>query len=42
MSFMTIPFVEVEVRLGTINTNKAFDSSVNKEYFQKIHSIYLR
>ena len=33
--FMVIPFVEVEIRLGTITRNN-FDSSVDKKYFEKI------
>ena len=37
---MTIPEVEIEVRLGSINKfktgNQSFDSSVDKSYFEKI------
>ncbi len=32
--FMVLPFVEIEIRLGTIG--KTFDSSVDKKYFEKI------
>ena len=33
--FLVLPFVEIEIRLGTIMKNK-FDSSVDKKYFEKI------
>jgi len=33
--FIVLPFVEIEVRLGTI-TKQHFDSSVDKKYFEKI------
>jgi hypothetical protein len=32
--FMVLPFVEIEIRLGTIG--KTFDSSIDKKYFEKI------
>jgi hypothetical protein len=32
--FMVVPFVEIEIRLGTIGKN--FDSSIDKKYFEKI------
>ena len=32
---MVLPFVEIEIRLGTLKKNK-FDSSVDKLYFEKI------
>ena len=32
--FMVVPFVEIEIRLGTIG--KTFDSSIDKKYFEKI------
>ena len=32
--YMVLPFVEIEIRLGTIG--KTFDSSVDKKYFEKI------
>lgn len=35
--YLLLPFVEIEVRLGTINTKK-FDSSVDKNHFEKIKS----
>jgi len=33
--FMVLPFVEIELRLGTITRNK-FDPNVDKKYFEKI------
>ena len=33
--FMVVPFVEIEIRLGTIGKSK-FDSSIDKKYFEKI------
>ena len=33
--FMVLPFVEIELRLGTISKNK-FDPNVDKKYFEKI------
>jgi len=33
--YLVLPFVEIELRLGTILKNK-FDSSVDKKYFEKI------
>lgn len=33
--FMVLPFVEIELRLGTISRNK-FDPNVDKKYFEKI------
>jgi hypothetical protein len=33
--FLLLPFVEIEVRLGTYN-GKKFDSNVDKRYFEKI------
>jgi len=33
--YLLLPFVEIEVRLGTIN-GKKFDSSVDKNHFEKI------
>jgi hypothetical protein len=33
--FLVLPFVEIEIRLGTQNGNK-FDSSVDRVYFEKI------
>jgi len=33
--FMVLPFVEIEVRLGTLRKNK-FDSCVDRKYFEKI------
>jgi hypothetical protein len=35
--FLTLPFVEVEIRLGT--NQKHFDSSVDKRYFEKLLSV---
>ena len=35
-SYLRIPFVEIEIRLGTIDINKNFDSNVDKNYFEKI------
>jgi hypothetical protein len=35
--YLTLPFVEVEVRFGTFNNNK-FDSGVDINYFKKINS----
>ena len=32
--FMVLPFVEIEIRLGTLG--KTFDSSIDKKYFEKI------
>jgi hypothetical protein len=34
-TFVVLPFVEIEIRLGTITKNH-FDSSVDKKYFEKI------
>lgn len=34
-SYLRIPFVEIEVRLGTFTGNK-FDSSVDRKYFEYI------
>ena len=34
-SYLVLPFVEIEIRLGTLKKNK-FDSSVDKSYFEKI------
>ena len=34
-NFLTIPEVEIEVRLGSFN-NKKFDSSIDKDYFNKL------
>jgi len=33
--FMVLPFVEIEIRLGTLRKNK-FDSCVDRKYFEKI------
>jgi hypothetical protein len=33
--YIVIPFVEIEIRLGTMLKNK-FDSSIDKKYFEKI------
>ena len=33
--FLVLPFVEIEIRLGTILKNK-FDPSIDKKYFEKI------
>ena len=33
--FLVLPFVEIEIRLGTIGKSR-FDSSVDKKYFEKI------
>jgi hypothetical protein len=33
--YMVLPFVELEIRLGTI-LRERFDSSVDKKYFEKI------
>jgi len=38
-SYMTIPEVEIEIRLGCLNFNK-FDSSIDKTYFEKILSSF--
>jgi len=38
MNLLLLPFVEIEVRFGTINNNK-FDSSIDKNYFNKILGI---
>ena len=35
--YIVIPFVEIEIRLGTLNNN-CFDSSVDKLYFRTINS----
>ena len=35
MSYLTLPFVEIEVRLGT-QTQSKFDSCVDKKYFNEI------
>jgi hypothetical protein len=35
--YLTLPFVEIEVRFGTFNNNK-FDSEVDINYFKKINS----
>jgi hypothetical protein len=35
--FTVLPFVEIEIRLGTQNKNH-FDSSVDKRYFEKINT----
>jgi len=38
--FLIIPFVEIEIRLGTYN-GKTFDSNIDKRYFEKIQeSLY--
>ncbi len=34
-NYIVIPFVEIEIRLGTMLKNK-FDSSIDKKYFEKI------
>jgi hypothetical protein len=36
--FTVLPFVEIEIRLGTQNKNH-FDSSVDKRYFEKINTV---
>ena len=36
--YLTLPFVELEVRLGTFN-GKKFDSSIDKKYFEKIKDV---
>ena len=36
--FTVLPFVEIEIRLGTQNVNK-FDSCVDKKYFEKINGV---
>jgi hypothetical protein len=36
--YLLIPFVEVEIRFGTININK-FDSCIDKNYFEKIKNV---
>ena len=36
--FLFMPFIEIEVRLGTILSGKKFDSNVDKKYFDKILS----
>ena len=33
--FLVLPFVEIEIRLGTILKN-SFGSSIDKKYFEKI------
>ena len=33
--FLVLPFVEIEIRLGTISRSK-FDTSIDKKYFEKI------
>jgi len=33
--YLLLPFVEIEIRLGTVN-GKTFDSSIDKKYFEKI------
>ena len=35
VDYIVIPFVEIEIRLGTMLKNK-FDSSIDKKYFEKI------
>ena len=35
MSYLTLPFVEIEIRLGTQTANK-FDSCIDHKYFKKI------
>ena len=37
-NYLTLPFVEIEVRFGTFN-GKKFDSSIDKKYFEKIINI---
>ena len=41
--FFMLPFVEIEIRLGTIGKNKngynKFDSSIDRKYFEKIKEI---
>ena len=34
-NYLLLPFVELEIRLGTYNNNR-FDSNVDKRYFEKI------
>lgn len=36
MEFTVLPFVEIEIRLGTISFNK-FDADVDKKYFKQIN-----
>jgi hypothetical protein len=38
MNYLLLPFVEFEIRLGTIGKH-SFDSSVDKKYFEKIKSV---
>jgi len=38
MNHLLLPFVEIEVRFGTINNN-CFDSSIDKNYFNKLLGI---
>ena len=37
MEYLTLPFVEIEIRFGTLN--KTFDSSIDKKYFEKINNV---
>ena len=39
-NYLLLPFVELEIRLGTYNNNK-FDSNVDKRYFEKIQEILM-
>ena len=38
MDYLLLPFVELEVRFGT-QTEKYFDSSIDKNYFEKIKNV---
>ena len=36
MEYLVLPFIEIEIRLGTILSNK-FDSCIDKKYFELIN-----
>lgn len=38
VNYLLLPFVEIEVRFGTINNNR-FDSNIDKKYFNKLLSV---
>ena len=40
-NLLLIPGVEIELRVGLINNNLSFDSSIDKTYFEKINTSLL-
>jgi hypothetical protein len=38
VNYLLLPFVEIELRFGTINNNR-FDSNIDKKYFNKLLSV---